>query len=363
MSQNHTYCVIMAGGVGSRFWPMSRSNRPKQFLDILGTGESLLQQTFNRFLKICPPENIMVVTHQSYRDMVAAQLPSIPKDNILGEPSRRNTAPCIAYAAYKIKAKDPEAQMIVAPSDHLVLKGEEFTRIIREALAAVQSAPILVTLGIKPSRPDTGYGYIQFTQEHLKGHDPVKKVKTFTEKPNLDMARYFMESGEFLWNSGIFVWSVNSITDALNHHLPEISSVFEDDMDKLNSPEEAGFITRAYTVCKNISIDYGVMEKADNVYVVPADFGWSDLGTWGSLYEHMPQDDNANAVAGKNVILYDSKNCVVHMPSGKLAVLQGLDDFIVVESDNVLLVCRKSEEQQIKEFVNEVKISKGEEFV
>ncbi|MCB0395036.1 MAG: mannose-1-phosphate guanylyltransferase [Flavobacteriales bacterium] len=364
MSQsNNTYCVIMAGGIGSRFWPMSRSNRPKQFLDILGTGESLLQQTYRRFLPLCKPENILVVTHASYTDMVMRQLPDLPKENILAEPSRRNTAPCIAFASYKISKFNPNANIIIAPSDHLVTNEKEFVRVMETALQATENQNLLVTLGIKPSRPDTGYGYIQFTQENLPDHEEVHKVKTFTEKPDLDMAHYFMESGEFLWNSGMFVWNVSSILEALERYLPEINAVFLEGVHELNTPGEEAFIAKAYAVCKNISIDYGVMEKAGNVFVLPADFGWSDLGTWGSLYDHMPKDSNGNAIGGNNAILYDSKDCVVQLPGNKLAVLQGLEDFIIVDSENALLVCRKSEEQQIKEFVNEVKVSRGDEFV
>ncbi len=361
---NNYYCVIMAGGIGARFWPMSRTAKPKQFIDILGTGETLIQQTFRRFRKVCPPENIFVVTNEIYREQVKEQLPEIAYDQILCEPSRRNTAPCIAYASYKIAKKNKDAVMVVAPSDHIILKEDVFDEVIRSALRAAENNNWLLTLGIRPSRPDTGYGYIQYTDEKVEDKDKrIHKVKTFTEKPNLELARDFLRSGDFLWNAGIFVWSLQSILSAFDQHLVDVSSLFKDGEGVYFTEKEAEFINQTYAVCKNISIDYGIMEKAENVHVLSSDFGWSDLGTWGSLYATREKDENANAVNGKNVMLYDTHNCIVNMPKDKLVVLQGLDDYIVVDDDGILLVCRKSDEQQIRDIVNTVKIKKGDKFV
>lgn len=354
----------MAGGIGARFWPMSRTSHPKQFIDILGTGETLIQQTFRRFKKICPVENIYVVTNDIYFDLVHEQLPEMDPGQILLEPSRRNTAPCVAYANYRIIARDPEARIVVAPSDHIILKEDVFTANIKSALEAATENDWLLTLGIKPSRPDTGYGYIQFLEGKAYPKDPqIRKVKTFTEKPNLELALTFLKCGDFLWNSGIFIWSVKSIMKAFREHLPEVDSLFSKGIKLYNTKKEKAFISETYTVCKSISIDYGVMEKASNVYVLAVDFGWSDLGTWGSLFENRPKDKHSNAVVGKNVMLYDSTNCIVNLPNDKVAVLEGLTDYIVVESDNVLLVCRKADEQQIRQFVNDVRLEKGEKYV
>ncbi len=359
----HNYCIIMAGGIGSRFWPMSRTAHPKQFMDVLGVGKTLLQQTYERFTRICPPENILVVTNDSYRDLVSKQLPGISTARVLGEPVRRNTAPCIAYATYKIAQEDPDANIVVAPSDHIITKEDEFAGAIRNSLDFTASENSLLTLGIMPNRPDTGYGYIQFREDQCDVKYKVCRVKTFTEKPNLEMAKFFLRSGEFLWNSGIFVWNLKAITAAFEKHLPEVHALFSGGMGKYNTPAEAEFVKNVYTLCTNISIDYGIMEKADNVYVLSADIGWSDLGTWGSLYEHCKKDADGNAVVGSNVMVYDSKGCIVNMPKNKLVVLQGLEDYIVVESDEILLVCRKSDEQQIRQFVNDVKINRGDRFV
>ncbi|MFH0895824.1 MAG: mannose-1-phosphate guanylyltransferase [Bacteroidota bacterium] len=358
------YGVIMAGGLGTRFWPMSRTAHPKQFIDILGTGKTLLQQSFERIANCCPVENIFIVTNEMYRDITLKQLPQMRADRVLCEPARRNTAPCIAYAVYKILEENPEASMVVAPSDHIVLKEEIFTDIVDLALHTAASKDWLVTLGIKPNRPDTGYGYIQFVPDTKNVPDErIKKVKTFTEKPNHELAKSFIQSGDFLWNSGIFIWSAKSISKAFEEHLPEVDAIFREGIGKYNTSEEEAFIRKAYSVCKSISIDYGVMEKADNVYVIGADFGWSDLGTWGSLYENMKHDDSGNAISGKNVMTYQTKNCIVNVPNNKLVVLEGLHDYIVVESDNILLVCKKTDEQEIRQFVNDVKIDKGEHFV
>jgi mannose-1-phosphate guanylyltransferase len=358
------YCVIMAGGIGARFWPMSRSSHPKQFIDILGTGSTLIQQTFKRLTKICPPENILIVTNGIYKELVMNQLPEIMEDQVLCEPMRRNTAPCIAYANYKILKKNPEASIVVAPSDHIILDEDEFIITLQSALKAASENDWLLTLGIKPSRPDTGYGYIQFEEDSVyKADDLIKKVKTFTEKPNLELAETFLESGDFLWNSGIFVWSLKSIMKSFQENLPEVDELFSKGMEAYNTPEEESFINETYPVCKNISIDYGIMEKATNVYVRISDFGWSDLGTWGSLHEIRKKDDQNNAITGKNVMVYDTEDCIVHMPKNKLVVINGLKDFIVVEEEGTLLICPKSDEQQIRQIVNDVKIEKGDKYV
>jgi mannose-1-phosphate guanylyltransferase len=354
----------MAGGIGTRFWPMSRTSRPKQFIDILGTGETLIRQTFRRFAKVFPVENILIVTNEIYRDLVLEQIPELGPDQVLPEPARRNTAPCIAYANYRILAKDPDAVMVVAPSDHIILKEDLFLENILSSLKAATENNWLLTLGIKPSRPDTGYGYIQFLEGQVFPSDPqIKRVKTFTEKPDLEIALKFLECGDFLWNSGIFIWSLKSIMAAFKEYLPDVTNLFKKGTGKYGTAEEAAFINDTYAVCKSISIDVGIMENAANVYVLTADFGWSDLGTWGSLYENRPLDRNGNTVIGKNVLLYDARNCIVNMPKDKLVILEGLSDYIVVESENVLLVCRKSSEQQIRQIVNDVRLEKGERFI
>ena len=358
------YCIIMAGGVGTRFWPMSKTAKPKQFLDILGTGETLLQATYHRFLKVCKPSHIYVVTSDQYLDLVQEQLKSIPKENILTEPARKNTAPCVAYASYKIQKKNPNAVTVVAPSDHLILKEDTFLKAVKSCYKKAETEDCLLTIGIKPTRPDTGYGYIQFVESPAKETDKrIKKVKTFTEKPNADMAKFFMESGDFLWNAGIFIWSLKSITKAIEQHEPELAGLFRDDNNVYGTKDEKAFIQNAYISCKNISIDYAVMEKAKNVFVRSSIIGWSDLGTWGSLYDKIKHDKRSNAIVGKNVMLYDSNNCIVQMPKEKLVVIQGLEDYIVAESDGILLICKKSDEQQIRNFVNDVKVQKGEKFV
>ena len=363
MNKNN-YCIIMAGGIGARFWPMSRQNHPKQFIDILGTGDTLIQSTFNRFRRVCPAENIYIVTNEIYKKQVLDQLPDIQAAQVLCEPSRRNTAPCIAYANYRIFQLNPEANVVVAPSDHIILKEDIFIEVITAALEASEKNNWLLTLGIQPSRPDTGYGYIQFDESTVyQADNRIKKVKTFTEKPQLEMAKQFLSSGDFLWNSGIFIWKLKTIMAAFDKHLPEISQLFKAGTGKYATPEEDAFIQQTYSVCKSISIDYGVMEKAENVYVLSSDFGWSDLGTWGSLYDTRKKDEHGNTVVGQNVLMYNSHNCIVNMPKEKLVVLQGLDDYIVVEDEGTLLVCRKGDEQHIRQFVNDVMIEKGEKYV
>jgi mannose-1-phosphate guanylyltransferase len=359
---NRIYSVIMAGGIGSRFWPMSRTSMPKQFIDILGTGKTLLQQTYERLKKVSPAENILIVTNDTYKELVLKQLPEIKPEQVLCEPARRNTAPCIAYACYKIAAVSPEARMIVAPSDHLVLKEDEFVSIANEALEKAGSENCLITIGVKPTRPDTGYGYIQFDDKIEKSGSLARKVKTFTEKPELEMAKRFIDSGDFYWNSGIFLWSVKSILQAFETHLKEVNDLFADGKEKLNTAEEEEFIKKVYQVCPNVSIDFGLMEKATNVYMMLSDFGWSDLGTWGSMYEHTKKDNNGNAVVGKNALLYESSGNIVNIPASRLVVLQGINDLIIVETETVLLICKKEDEQKIRNIVNEVKMSKGEKY-
>ena len=358
--RNNNFCVIMSGGVGSRFWPFSKEEKPKQFLDFFGTGRSLLQSTFDRFRKIVPVENIYVVTNDAYAQMTKAQLPELKDNQILLEPMRRNTAPAIAFATYRIRAVDPEANIIVAPSDHLILKEEQFIDDIRKGLDFVAKHPVLFTLGIKPSRPETGYGYIQISNEKLDG---IRKVKTFTEKPNLELAMKFLSSGEFVWNSGIFLWNVNSILDAFSKYLPDIVNKFNEGKELFNTPKEKEFIDASFPFCPNISIDYGVLEKADNVYVNVSDFGWSDLGTWGSLHEIAEKDEFGNASLNCKTLFIESYDNIITMSDGKLVVTQGLEGYIVAESDNVLLICKKSEEQRIKHFVTDVKFRFGDEYI
>src|ERR1700676_2085871 len=357
----HQYAVIMAGGIGSRFWPMSRQDFPKQFLDILNTGQTLEQSTFQRLTDFILPENIYVVTSFEYVHIVREQLPLIRKENILGEPSRKNTAPCIAYISFKLQQKDPKASLIVAPSDHLILDIKAFNKVCLEALSFVNKHNAFITLGIKPTHPNTGYGYIQHEQHSVS--DNVYKVKTFTEKPNLQLAKTFLSSGDFLWNAGIFVWQVKNIIGAFERYLPEMYDVFIAEKDAFNTPAEKKALEHIYPLCTNISIDFGIMEKADNVYVIPASFGWSDLGTWNSAYENLEKDELGNAIAGENVLVIDAEKCIVHSGNNKLLVLQGLNDFIVVDTHDVLLVCKRDKEQEIKDYVAEVRRNIGDEYL
>jgi mannose-1-phosphate guanylyltransferase len=339
-------------------------NKPKQFLDILGTGKTLIQQTFERFENICPTENIYIVTSTEYKELVQKQLPQLNEKQILLEPYRKNTAPCIAYAAYTIKKINPEAILIVAPSDHIILKNDEFTKDIKIGLDFISKDNNMLTLGIKPSRPETGYGYIQFNKSQLENNpEGLVKVKTFTEKPNYELAKIFFETGEFYWNSGIFIWSVNTILKAFEEFLPDINALFKEAYDKIGTNEEEEAIKNVYLNCKNISVDFGIMEKAQNVYVLCSDFGWSDLGTWGSLYEHSVKDNNSNAIHGNNVFTYNTNNCIITVPKDKLVVVEGLDNYIIAESDNILLICNKKDEQEIRQIVNDIKIAKGEDYI
>ena len=355
------YCIIMGGGIGSRFWPFSRENYPKQFLDFFGIGRSLLQMTVDRFSKIIPVENIYIVTNEKYADLVKKQLPLFLEHQILLEPTRRNTAPCIAYAAYHIKARNPNAAIVVAPSDHLILKENEFFTAINKGINFVKTHDALLTLGIKPSRPETGYGYIQCS-DILFGD--FTKVKTFTEKPSLDLAKILVESGEFFWNSGLFLWNVNTILSAIHKFLPEISSRFDLGVQKFNTPDEQEFINTNYPYCPNVSIDYGIMENADNVYMLCVDFGWADLGTWGSLFDTASKDNDNNAVLKTRAILYECKNNIIALGNHKrLAIVQGLEDYIVAENGNVLLICKKDDEHRIKLFIADSHLNYDNEFI
>ncbi|MBL4678356.1 MAG: mannose-1-phosphate guanylyltransferase [Mucilaginibacter sp.] len=361
MNKNY-YAIIMAGGIGSRFWPISRTSHPKQFIDILGTGKALIQNTYERFLKVCPKENIYVVTNENYTDLVKTQLPDMADNQILTEPVMRNTAPCVAYGCFKIESMNPDAAIVVAPSDHLILDEAAFISTIEKSLKTATENDLLITLGIKPSRPDTGYGYIQYTDQTL--NDDFHKVKTFTEKPTLEIAKTFMQSGDFLWNAGIFVWSAKAIVDSFNQHLPEMHEIFAEARSVYNTDEEKAFVHKVYQRCINISIDYGIMEKAPNVYVLPSEFGWSDLGTWASIYQLAEKDYVGNAVIpADKVIMYDSSNCMVNVPEGKLVIIKGLHDFIVVESDNILMISPRSEEQGVKQVVADVKQQFGTKYV
>ncbi|MFA7472075.1 MAG: mannose-1-phosphate guanylyltransferase [Spirosomataceae bacterium] len=347
---NNTYVVIMAGGVGTRFWPFSRTTFPKQFHDVLGTGKTLLQQTVERFNGLCPNSNIYIVTSAEYQNIVADQLPFLSKDQILLEPHRRNTLPCVAYACFKIASQNPEANIVVAPADHIILQENTFQDTIRIALGATRMENILITLGIQPHRPDTGYGYIQYVPDKKM----VKKVKTFTEKPHLDMAVQFIESGEFVWNAGIFIWNVVAFKEALKKCMPDTYDLFEEGNEFYYSDSEPAFLNKAYARCKSVSVDKGIMEKADNVYVILSDFGWSDLGTWKSLYEVSEKDEHQNVATGK-LLMYDTENCIIKTPEDKLVVINGLNGFIVAEYDNVLLICKKEDEQKVKDFVADAK--------
>lgn len=349
----------MAGGIGSRFWPFSRNSHPKQFHDILGTGQTMIQQTVSRFDGLCPKENIYIVTNKIYNQKVREQLPFLSDDQILLEPTARNTAPCVAYAAYKIRKKNPKANIVVAPSDHVILKEEEFKRCLNLALAETSQRDLIVTLGMKPHRPDTGYGYIQFLD---KSYGDLYKVKTFTEKPPLEIAKQFLESGDFVWNAGIFVFNVESIIKAFELFLPEIADLFASGDDDYFTGKEASFIENIYALSRSISIDNGIMEKAANVHVLLCEFGWSDLGTWKSLYEVSNKDQNTNALNGKH-LLYNTTNCIIRTPKNRVVVVEGLDNYIIAEHDNVLMICNKDSEQRVKEFLGDAKEFFGEDYV
>lgn len=359
--KSDNYCVIMGGGIGSRFWPFSRVTKPKQFLDFFGTGRSLLQQTFDRFNRIIPTENIYIVTNEMYAPLIKEQLPELAENQILYEPQRRNTAPCIAFASYRILSVNPNANIVVAPSDHLILRENEFLITINTGLEFVKENNALLTLGIKPNRPETAYGYIQVESDE---NSIFKKVKTFTEKPNAELAKIFFESGEFYWNSGIFLWNAQEILKAFHEFLPEVASIFDSGKDFFNTPEEKFFIDNHFPSCPNISIDYGIMEKASNVYVLCTDVGWSDLGTWGALHDISETDENGNTSLKSKTIYYNSHDNITALSNkNKLAVIQDLDGYIIAESDNVLLICKKDDEQRIRQYVIDAQLNFGDEYV
>lgn len=352
------YCVIMAGGVGTRFWPESRQSRPKQFLDICDTGKSFIRTTFERFAPLVPTENFLVVTNRRYKDLVLEHIPELREEQILCEPIGRNTAPCIAYAAFHLRKVDPDAMMIVTPSDHLILNEAEFHHIVEDTISFADDHNALMTIGITPSRPETGYGYIQKSDNAT-----ISRVKCFTEKPNLELAQVFVQSGEFFWNSGIFIWKVKDIIEALATHLPEHHALFSSIADTLGTDGEAEAIERVFAESRAISIDYGVMEKADNVYVRCGDFGWSDVGTWGSLYQLSRKDKYANVRPSKGCYLYNTRQTIVSLPKDKVAVINGLRDYIVVDTEDVLLICPRDEEQSIKKYIDEVKFNDGDKHI
>lgn len=352
---SNTYVAIMAGGIGSRFWPKSRTSYPKQFLDIMNTGKTLIQMTYDRFLKIVPAENIYIVTNEEYADLVKEQLPALTDEQILKEPVRRNTAPCITYVCDKIYAKDKSATVIVSPSDHLILDEAKCLEVLEKCIDFVSDNSYLVTIGMKPSKPATGYGYIQFDEENEKnGFFPVK---TFTEKPSLEIAKTFLKSGDFLWNSGMFVWKAKTLLKAVVKHLPEIAEAFREGQHHYGKETEAKFVAEAYSLCTNISIDYGIMEKADNTFTIPAQFGWSDVGSWNSLYDVLDHDYLGNAVDGKNVKIYDAAHNMIMVPKEKLVVLQGLDGYCVIDTGDVLLICEKEKEAELKQITVDLKVA------
>lgn len=358
MQHNH-YCIIMAGGAGSRFWPLSRDERPKQFLDILGVGKTFIRQTYERMVKIVPKENILVVAGSVHKDLVKEQLPELSDEQVLLEPLRRNTAPCIAYATYKLLTKNPDAVVVVAPADHLIINEADFVEVVNNCLSYAEKGKGLVTIGIKPTRPETGYGYIQVNpKQPLAGESSAYKVKTFTEKPNAEMAKVFMDSGEFFWNSGLFIWTLQTIKQELEASLPEVAGLFAAGKDAYYTSREREFIMNCYAECRNISIDYGVMEKAKNVSVFCADFGWSDLGTWGSFYLYSQKDEAKNVVDAKDCLLKNISNSMVKSTTNRLMVLKGLDSYLVVDTDDVLLVCPRGNDDEIKDFIGDVLLSK-----
>lgn len=348
---SHSHLVIMAGGIGSRFWPMSTPERPKQFVDVLGTGRTFIQMTVDRFKGILPPENVWVVTSQAYKDIVAEQLPEVPQGNILLEPCRRNTAPCIAYAAWRIKSIDPKATIVVSPSDHLVLDTPEFQRVVKSAMDFASTSDAIVTLGMKPTRPETGYGYIQTDMSCPSARNKeIYRVDAFREKPDLATAEKYIRKPNMLWNAGIFIWNVSTIVNALRVYAPEINEVFENLLPLYGTDKEQDAINENFPKCESISVDYAILEKSEEIYCFPASFGWSDLGTWGSLRENVSRDNNGNAVIGDNVQTYETRDCVIHCSEERRVVVQGLDGYIVAEKDNTLLICKLSEEQRIKQF-------------
>lgn len=355
------YCIIMCGGVGSRFWPASRQHKPKQFLDFMGTGRTLLQMTFDRILPLVPAEHIIMVTNADYASEIRQQLPDLQPENILLEPARRNTAPCIAWAAHHLLARDPEASMVVMPSDHLITRERAFLGALERGFEFIESHDALLTLGIKPSRPETGYGYIQSGDEAVQG---INRVKTFTEKPNLELAKVFVSSGEFLWNSGVFLWKAKTLLAGLEEHCPDVASRFNAPQGVYDSARESLFIAREFPACPSVSIDYALLEKAANVYVEPVDPGWSDLGTWSALHDQSPKTRQGNVTHGCSVVSYDTSGTIFSVSNpNKIVVVDGLKDYVVADTDDVLLICPLAKEQQIKQYVNDVSQSLGDKYL
>ena len=351
MGNSDNYLVIMAGGIGSRFWPMSTPECPKQFIDVLGCGRTLLQLTVDRFKGICPQENVWVVTSASYANIVKEQLPEIPETNILKEPCRRNTAPCIAYVSWRIKKQNPKANIVVTPSDHIVMNVPEFERVILCGLKFTAETDSILTLGMKPNRPETGYGYIQADLSFASARNKeIFRVDSFKEKPDFSTASRYIQKINNFWNAGIFLWNVSTIVNAFRVYQPAIAQIFEGLMPVYGTAQEQEAIDREFPLCENISVDYAIMEKVEEIFVLPASFGWSDLGTWGSLQEHVPHDAYGNACIGKNISVYDTRNCMIHVTQERKVVIQGLEGFIVAEKDDTLLICKLSEEQRIKQF-------------
>ena len=351
------FCVIMAGGVGTRFWPKSRKSMPKQFLDILGTGKSFIRMTFERFAGRIPAENFLVVTNQSYKSLVLEHLPELKPEQVLCEPIGRNTAPCISYAAHYLQSKAADSLMVVTPSDHYVANEQAFLATLDNCVDFADNNDSLMTIGINPTRPETGYGYIQRSST-----EPLSAVKCFTEKPNLEVAQAFIRSGEFLWNSGIFIWKTSAIISAIEHYLPDMHSLFCSIADKYGTAEEQDAIADVFSKCRAISIDYGVMECADNVFVHNGDFGWSDIGTWGSLYQQSRKDEYANVKPAEGCYTYNTRNTIVSLPKEKVAIISGLRDYIVVDTDDVLMICPRSDEQNLKKYIDDIKFNQGDNF-
>lgn len=351
MAENHNHLVIMAGGVGSRFWPMSTEDKPKQFIDVLGVGRSLMQLTYDRFKGVCPAENVWVVTNAAYVETVAEQLPEIPRGNILSEPCRRNTAPCIAYVSWRIKMHDPNANIVVTPSDHVVMNVPEFQRVITSSLNFASETDAIITLGMKPTRPETGYGYIEadLAQQSLRNKE-IFRVDSFREKPNLETAKEYISHSNYYWNAGIFIWNVRTIVNAFRMYQPLIAATFEEIIPVMGTENEQKVVDEKYPECENISVDYAILEKAEEIFVFPADFGWSDLGTWGSLQTLSKKDEEGNAIISQNVKLFESSNCIVNVEGAKQVAIQGLNGYIVAERDGRLLICKLADEQRIKEF-------------
>ena len=363
LPKNHSYCIILAGGNGSRFWPLSRNDKPKQFIDFFGAGRSLLQQTFDRMSQIVPPTNIFVTTNPSYTSLVKEQLPEMEESNILSEPAPRNTAVCVAWASSSIKAIDPEASIIISPCDQMIVRESEFIKTMTEGLDFVSKTGNILTIAIKPTRPETAYGYIQGSEDETFNNGRIMKAKSFTEKPEVEFAQIFFESGEFYWNTGLFVWNVKTAFNAFKALLPDIGNGADDELDSSAPDYEKLIIEKNYTTCPSLPIDRGILEKANNVYVLPAEFGWIDMGTWQSYYDALPKDTDGNAQTKAQTIMCNSTNNIVSLPEGHSAIISGLSGYVVVESHNMLLICKKEEASNMRRFASEAQMKFGEEVM